>query len=234
LTDCSYVLYSFALENFMSEAQRQAALLRKEKGTQARGWKRPLRTHCKNGHELTEENVYLRIRDGERACRICRNASTEEWWNKQSPERQEKRRLRKIAQATKWGKDNPDKFKMNQARQEWRPEVKARRKRFYEETKSQAWRKFSCLKSKAKSYNQNFTLTVEDYERLIVDKPCTYCGGALPVVGSGTDRQNNKLGYVAENIVPCCETCNEKKGRLEGLGLTYPRTVEILMEILGK
>lgn len=217
----------------MSEAQRQAALARKEKGTQARGWKRPLRTHCKNGHALIEENIYLRS-DGERACRICRNESTEAWWAKQTPERQEARRLRNIVRATKWGKDNPEKFKASQAKQELRPEVKARRKKFYEENKSETWRKFSTLKSKAKTHNKEFTITREDYEKLIADKPCTYCGGSLPVVGSGTDRQNNKLGYTLENIVPCCETCNEKKGRLEGLGLTYPRTVEILMEILGK
>lgn len=30
-----------------------------------------LYTHCKNGHELTPENVYLNRKTGSRSCRIC-------------------------------------------------------------------------------------------------------------------------------------------------------------------
>ena len=36
---------------------------------------RARQTHCKRGHALTEENVYLYPRGGNRACRVCRDAA---------------------------------------------------------------------------------------------------------------------------------------------------------------
>ncbi len=196
------------------------------------GWKRPLRTNCKNGHALTEENIYLRS-DGERACRICRNASTEAWWAKQSPERQESRRLRAISRATKWNVEHPEAFKEQRRKQDNRSEVKEQRKKFYEETKSTVWRRYSHIKAAAKKLGRDFEITIEDYARFVRNNACFYCGGSLPVAGYGIDRLNNLIGYVFANCVPCCETCNEKKGRLEGLGFQYPRTIQLMMELLG-
>lgn len=49
---------------------------------------------------------------------------------------------------------------------------------------------------------------------------CFYCGlppGALMVSGNsryiynGIDRKHNEVGYTAENVVPCCKTCNRAK-----------------------
>jgi len=36
-------------------------------------------THCKNGHEFTEENTYIRAATGHRDCRICRKARKDAW-----------------------------------------------------------------------------------------------------------------------------------------------------------
>lgn len=33
-----------------------------------------VKTHCIRGHELTDENVYVKKNDGQRRCRLCRNA----------------------------------------------------------------------------------------------------------------------------------------------------------------
>jgi hypothetical protein len=215
----------------MSEAQRQAALCRKEKGTQPKGWKRPLRTHCKNNHKLSSENIYLR-KDGERACRICRTANTEAWWDAQTPERQEQRRKRNIARATLWNKTHPEEFKEAQRKQERRPEVKARRHVYYHKNRNSVRRRYSVLKSTAKKLGRDFTLSQEDYGVLVANNTCHYCGGCLPQAGCGLDRQDNRMGYVHGNVVPCCERCNEHKGSLEGVGFTYPRTVELLMELV--
>ncbi len=109
---------------------------------------------------------------------------------------------------------------------------KARRKQYYTETRSTIWRRFSVLKSTAKKFKRAFELTEESYGALVSPNSCHYCGGTLPEVGCGIDRQDNKLGYVLGNVVPCCESCNEKKGSLEGIGFEYPRTEELLRELI--
>lgn len=44
-------------------------------GLQRRGeW-----THCKNGHEFTEENTYRQPSNGSRSCRICRREAFRRW-----------------------------------------------------------------------------------------------------------------------------------------------------------
>lgn len=39
------------------------------------------KTHCKNGHEFSPDNLYLTPR-GRRDCRICRRAAYKRWWLK--------------------------------------------------------------------------------------------------------------------------------------------------------
>jgi len=34
---------------------------------------RPTQTHCKNGHEFTPENTYIREKTGDRLCKTCRD-----------------------------------------------------------------------------------------------------------------------------------------------------------------
>lgn len=184
-------------------------------------------THCLNGHERTQENTYIRP-NGLSECKECARVRDRNRYASS-----ETRRKQCINRATEWGKDNPEKFKENQAKQELRPEVKERRKKFYEDTKSETWRKFSVLRSKAKTNKQDFEITKEDYERFTRNNACFYCSGPLPKVGYGIDRLNNLIGYVFANCVPCCERCNEKKGSLEGLGFQYPRTIQLMMELLG-
>lgn len=72
-----------------------------------------------------------------------------------------------------------------------------------------------------------FSLTLEEFKSC-VSKNCRYCG-AHPVQGenqktsrldrtfngtvprNGVDRLIPELGYVSENVVPCCRTCNIAK-----------------------
>lgn len=62
-------------------------------------------------------------------------------------------------------------------------------------------------------------LSDEDFDRL-TSQDCFYCGCApsavhgeasTPFIYNGIDRMDNDLGYIIENVVPCCRTCNQAK-----------------------
>lgn len=91
--------------------------------------------------------------------------------------------------------------------------------------------RFVVLKSVAKRLKRDLTITFEEYCELTVGKRCHYCGGELRGGGYKLDRQNNAVGYVHGNLVPCCCSCNRAKGGLEMIGFTYPRTVELMLEL---
>jgi hypothetical protein len=67
-----------------------------------------------------------------------------------------------------------------------------------------------------------FNLLYEDFKRLAV-KPCHYCGqirAQTPnkhhknVLFSGLDRVDSNLGYLLQNVVPCCRVCNTAKSAM--------------------
>ena len=99
--------------------------------------------------------------------------------------------------------------------------------------------RFSALTRGAKTRKIPMGLTFEQYV-LVLDKGrCFYCSKDLAPTGSALDRQDHHKGYEFENVVPCCGrkgdplSCNARKGRLEAAGFEYPRTVELLKELLG-
>jgi hypothetical protein len=89
-----------------------------------------------------------------------------------------------------------------------------------------ASRRYSFVKSKALHEGLDFTITLDEY-KILLREPCYYCGGDLPVVGSGMDRADNKLGYTLLNVRPCCKRCNIAKNNMteeefkEWLGRAY-------------
>lgn len=69
--------------------------------------------------------------------------------------------------------------------------------------------------------NIPWNLSEDDFFSLI-KKNCYYCGDVPsnrekgskrgePFLYTGIDRQDNKLGYIVNNCVPCCKTCNRWK-----------------------
>ena len=94
--------------------------------------------------------------------------------------------------------------------------------------------KYTHLKGKAKERGIDVALSFEEYVVIVSKGKCHYCECELPESGYSVDRLDNRIGYIAVNCVPCCFSCNTRKGGLELAGLTYPRTVEVLLEILGK
>lgn len=63
----------------------------------------------------------------------------------------------------------------------------------------------------AKKRGIHFTLSKTLFESLII-KPCFYCNYYKEGEVNGIDRVDNQKGYIEENAVPCCETCNVLKG----------------------
>ena len=95
--------------------------------------------------------------------------------------------------------------------------------------------KMMCLKSKGLSAkNYTYTRYVDsarhrgiefsiDFDTFIdlTSKNCFYCGmepkqirqryGGTPHIYNGLDRVDNSKGYIINNVVPCCKSCNYKK-----------------------
>lgn len=73
--------------------------------------------------------------------------------------------------------------------------------------------RYRGLKTEAKRRKKSAFLSFEDYCVLITNAHCDYCGRRIPVTsGYSLDRINNSRGYLLNNVVPCCGTCNSKKG----------------------
>lgn len=71
--------------------------------------------------------------------------------------------------------------------------------------------RYVYTKNQAKIRHKEWSLSEQEYTETI-SKSCFYCGGDLPIGGSGVDRQDNSKGYISGNIVPCCASCNSIKG----------------------
>jgi hypothetical protein len=80
---------------------------------------------------------------------------------------------------------------------------------------------FDSYKRKAKNRDINFELD-KDFFIEIINKNCFYCGskptnlqknpkGNGDYIYNGIDRINSLLGYIKENVVPCCGRCNIAK-----------------------
>ncbi len=79
-------------------------------------------------------------------------------------------------------------------------------------------------KANARSRGLKYDLSDDFAERLMRSR-CHYCGAVpsmksrrsaargadVPQLFNGIDRVDNALGYVVENVVPCCPTCNHMK-----------------------
>jgi hypothetical protein len=76
-------------------------------------------------------------------------------------------------------------------------------------------------KKRAVTKGVQFLLSEEEFFSLL-RLPCHYCRiepstvsrGAEPFIFNGLDRKNWKLGYVIDNVVPCCRDCNMAKNTI--------------------
>ena len=84
---------------------------------------------------------------------------------------------------------------------------------------------YSNYRCKARRRGLEFNITEEEFDK-IAQNNCFYCGispsnhayNRQPYKGgykyNGLDRIDNNLGYMIDNIVPCCKDCNLAKREL--------------------
>lgn len=70
--------------------------------------------------------------------------------------------------------------------------------------------KYTALKRAAKDKNLGFDITREQHA-ILIQQSCVYCGGKLAEAGHGLDRTDTHKGYLIDNVVPCCTSCNRMK-----------------------
>jgi len=92
----------------------------------------------------------------------------------------------------------------------------ARCKQCYSETSSKVlafkpYRREASLQAGAVRRGLAYELTREQF-MTFWQKPCTYCGDAIPTVG--LDRVENDKGYTLDNLVSCCAVCNSMKSSM--------------------
>ena len=76
-----------------------------------------------------------------------------------------------------------------------------------------ATRRYKTLKHAAAKSRLPLEIDIYEYQDLIEDGTCNYCGGPLSPTGHGLDKMDPYKGYTLDNVVPCCYTCNMIKGR---------------------
>lgn len=94
--------------------------------------------------------------------------------------------------------------------------------------------RFCEYRNNAKRRGIEFSLEVQEFEQ-ITNQPCHYCGGFSSDFneasrGNGIDRKDSNKGYLLDNCVPCCATCNFLKNNtpykdfIEYIRRVYERT----------
>jgi len=75
-------------------------------------------------------------------------------------------------------------------------------------------RKYQKLIHKCKHENRELNLTQEKCEELW-NNGCHYCTKSLAnETGCGLDRLDNSLGYIPDNVIPCCGSCNKMRNNI--------------------
>lgn len=73
---------------------------------------------------------------------------------------------------------------------------------------------YDRCKANAASRGIFFGLTFEEYKELTSTNQCFYDPSHPLPRGGGLDRKDSWAGYTKNNVVPCCERCNNEKGVL--------------------
>ena len=114
------------------------------------------------------------------------------------------RRMEPISECRKCVKDNK-----NEYYKEWYQSKKEYRKdkyKNYQNTPYGMRSRYSRYQYNAKKRGYLFNIKYDEFIK-IISLQCNYCNED----GGGVDRVDNDIGYILNNCVPCCKTCNWMK-----------------------
>jgi hypothetical protein len=82
--------------------------------------------------------------------------------------------------------------------------------------------RYADLTRSARSRGLDVSLTYIEYEAISTNN-CHYCEGYFQMspTGCGLDRVDSSKGYISDNVVRCCSTCNTLKGLLNYEGAKF-------------
>ena len=109
-----------------------------------------------------------------------------------------------------------NKEKVCERRRSWRESNKEKRNLQHREYRRTLKGRYSERKKKCAQTDRSFTLTFQEYCKIVSD-PCYYCAynfGKPVEAGCGLDRLDSNLGYDLDNVVSCCKDCNTVKSDL--------------------
>lgn len=114
-----------------------------------------------------------------------------------------KNKEKAFARATKWQKNNPEKWK----------EISSKSSKKWQKTSKGI---FNNLKDSSKKRKMDFILIREDFIKWYVDKKreCYYCGKPGGKKRLEIERKDNSLGYFLTNMELACHDCNAVKGNI--------------------
>jgi hypothetical protein len=150
-------------------------------------------TKCKKSHEETTK-----------FCAICKEKERERGKLKYAKtlEKERERKRRKYA-------DNIEKER-ERGRQKYADNIEKERERAATHKRT-----IADIKRGAMRRELCYDLT-DEYAANITDDACFYCGEETTISRrNGIDRLNNSIGYVIDNCVSCCNTCNMMKRCLD-------------------
>ena len=161
-------------------------------------------THCKIKKRTSEFHKNKVKEDGfQNECKSCTSKRMIESYHKDKSKYREK--------SSKWYRNNKDKVKVRnkQYRKKYKKRLALNKSKYNKTLKG----RYLAYRHGAKQRNIKWNLSLEEFQ-IFWKKPCYYCNASITTIGLDRINSNKKIGYIINNVVPCCETCNDMKCQL--------------------
>src|ERR1700687_129656 len=110
-----------------------------------------------------------------------------------------------------------------QTKRKWNKNNREKRRGYSKKRNRTDKARFSSGKANARQRKLSWKLTFDEWKEIVIGKRCHYCDGDLSPTGASLDRKDNNIGYLLDNVVPCCPDCNTIKADI----LTYEEMLAV-------